>query len=138
MFGISFVELLIAALAAIFFIKPSDMPEIASYLGKIYAKLKRAVGAIKSNFEEAKEDIGYSQIKQDFNIAFDEQSKNDSDRKGSKEIVDIYGKTHYVMDIEQLRPDLDGDEIEKEISEFNSQNSDLEGEVEGEGGDKKS
>ncbi len=123
MFGISLAELIVALLLFVFFIKPEDIPQIARFLGKIYSKVKKTLNFARQSIESTKKDIGFDQIKQEFNIAIDEEESK-SDKKGKKttKIVDIYGKTHYVMDISSIRPDLSEEEVEQEIDQLNQKN----------------
>ena len=123
MFGISLVELLFALLVAIFLVKPSDMPQIARYLGKTYSKFKKIVKSFKDNFEDIKKEAGFEQIKQEFDLAASDQDReNDKKSKKTTQIVDIYGKTHHVLDISSIRPDLTDHDIQKEVESLNSKN----------------
>ncbi len=123
MFGISLVELIFVMLLVIFFVKPADIPQIARFLGKIYSKIKNLISLVKENVESTKKEVGFDQIKQEFNIAIDEEEvKKGKNSKKTTEIVDIYGKTHHVMDISQLRPDLEPEDLENEIESLNQDN----------------
>lgn len=123
MFGISLVELLIALLVAIFLVKPADMPQIAHYLGKIYSKFKKVVKSFKDSLEDIKKEAGFDQIKQEFDLAVDEQDREGVKKsKKTTQIVDIYGETHHVLDVSGIRPDLTEQDIEKEIEALNSEN----------------
>ncbi|MBI5469671.1 MAG: twin-arginine translocase TatA/TatE family subunit [Deltaproteobacteria bacterium] len=53
MLGIGVPELLLVLIAAIIFIGPEKLPDIARALGKGYAEFKRACEEVKRNIEEA-------------------------------------------------------------------------------------
>ncbi len=119
MFGISLTELLIILGIAIFVVKPKDLPEIANYFGKIYAKIKKSINYLKTEFEKSQKEIGIDQIKQEFKLGIDEEEKKDEE---SQEIVDIYGNIHKVSKISDLRTDLTKEELEEEIRKYNELN----------------
>lgn len=119
MFGISLTELLIVLGIAIFVVKPKDLPEIANYFGKIYAKIKKSINYLKTEFEKSQKEIGIDQIKQEFKLGIDEEEKKDEE---SQEIVDIYGNIHKVSKISDLRTDLTKEELEEEIKKYNELN----------------
>jgi Sec-independent protein translocase protein TatA len=123
MFGISFAELILAALLAVFLVKPADIPQIARFLGKAYSKFKKTTNLVKENIESAKKEVGFEQIKQEFNISVDEEeTKTSQKNQKTTQIVDIYGETHHVMDVSTIRPDLSEKEIRDEIESLNEQN----------------
>lgn len=116
MFGISLKELVIVALIAIIFVRPQDLPEIAYFLGKIYAKGKKFVENMKKQFENAGKETGFDEIRQEFsNGIVDEEVKN-----GDKdEIIDIYGNVHHV-DLSHVEGDKEG--LKEEVERRNREN----------------
>lgn len=119
MFGISFVELLVIALIALFAVKPQDMPEIARFLGKAYAKIRRIIEGFKEDLQKSKEEMGIDEIKQEFDLGRTEEEVKEEDEN---EIVDIYGNVHKVKGVKQIRGDLNDKEIEEEIRKYNEIN----------------
>ncbi len=54
MFGIGFTEIVIVALIALVVVGPDKLPEIASYLGKLFASFRRANLEIKQTLSNVK------------------------------------------------------------------------------------
>ncbi len=121
MFGISLAELLIVLFLAIFIINPKDLPEIARYCGKIYARIKNIITKFKKDFENNKKEIGFDEIKQEFQISALEE-ENLVKKSKTKEIIDIYGNIHKVQDVEEIRSDLSKEELEEELKKYNEFN----------------
>ncbi len=124
MFGISFVELLVVALVMLFVIRPKDAPQIARNLGRVYAKIRNSFEDFKQNIDNVKAESGFSQVKEQFDEAVNEiqLEKQEKQQKVTK-IVDLYGETHYVPDIQSIRPDLDQEQLQAEVSQENQKNS---------------
>lgn len=120
MFGISLVELLTIIFVALFIVKPQDMPEIARYCGKIYAKAKKAIAKLKAELEENKKEMGFDEIKQEFSSAAIEAEMEEDEKT---EIIDIYGNVHKVNKIDEIRSDLTQEELKAEIEKYNQENS---------------
>lgn len=99
------------------------MPEIARYCGRIYAKIKKIITNFKNDFEENKKELGFDDIKQEFDLAVSQEEINDEE-KNQNEIIDIYGNVHKVSNLDKIRSDLSKEEIEAEIMKYNQQNKD--------------
>jgi Sec-independent protein translocase protein TatA len=113
MFGFSLAELIVVFLAALFFIKPQDLPEIAYFIGKIFYRAKKFYYEIKTQFKEMEKEIGVEDLKNELNRGIaDEKLKSSDD---VTVIVDMYGNEHLVPNIEEIRPDLTKEEIEEEV-----------------------
>lgn len=124
MFGISFVELTIVLLVAIFIVRPKDAPQIARSIGKYYAKAKSYFDEFKANIDKAKSDTGFAEVKESFDKAVNEVESHKAEQEQQiTKIVDLYGKTHYVADINSIRPDLDEEELQSEVLQENKKNS---------------
>ncbi len=124
MFGISFVELIIVALVAIFVVRPKDAPQIARSIGRFYAKARAYLDDFKANIDKAKSDAGFVEVKESFDEAISEvQLQKAEQEQQITKIVDLYGKTHYVTDIQSIRPDLDEEELQSEVLQENEKNS---------------
>ncbi len=120
MFGISLAELLVIALIAIFFVKPQDLPEIARFLGKIYAKIRRLINEFKKNLAQTQKEMGIDEIKHEFNAALVEDEIKSTEKK--TKIVDIYGNIHEVGNVNEIRSDLNSQELEEEVEKYNKIN----------------
>lgn len=124
MFGISFVELIIVALVAIFTVRPKDAPRIARSIGRYYAKAKAYFDDFKSNVDKAKNEVGFAEVKESFDEAVSEvELEKTKQEQQITKIVDLYGKTHYVADIQSIRPDLEEDQLQSEVLQENKKNS---------------
>jgi Sec-independent protein translocase protein TatA len=121
MFGISLAELLIVIFIAIFVIKPQDLPQIAHFLGKKYAKIKKIIANLQNEFEKSKKEIGFDEIKQEFNSAVIQEEINEKEKQ--TEIIDIYGNVHKISKVDEIRSDLSKEELEAEIEKYNKLNS---------------
>ena len=74
MFGFSFAEIALVALAAFIFIKPEDLPEIMRTLGKFAGKLKAYSKEITDLFDDKKVENKITKVLGDdgkFHVAFD-------------------------------------------------------------------
>jgi Sec-independent protein translocase protein TatA len=120
MFGFSFAELIVVFLAILFFIKPEDLPQIARFFGKFYYRARKLFDEIKLQLKNVENDLGINEIKQEMHIAIVEEKLKDESEK--TEIIDIYGKSHQVYDVEKIRPDLTKQELGEEIEKYNDIN----------------
>ncbi|MDX2082912.1 MAG: hypothetical protein SFV53_02870 [Rickettsiales bacterium] len=123
MFGFSLAELLLICVIALIFIKPKDLPEIAHFLGKIFYRGKKFFYELKKQFRELEQDLGLEEIKQELNRGIAEEKQRLDDDEEKTVIVDIYGNEHHVKNIDQIRPDLDKEQINQEIKKLNQENS---------------
>ena len=120
MFGFSFAELILVLIVGLIFIKPQDLPEIAHFCGRIFYRGKSLMKNIKKSFKEIESELGVDDLKHELNrgIAEEEAKIN----KETTVIVDMYGNEHHVPNVNQIRPDLEENEIKQEIEKYNSQN----------------
>ncbi len=61
MFDVSWSELLVVIIIALFFIKPEDLPEIFRTIGKFFAKVKRMTSEFSETIKEISEIADSSQ-----------------------------------------------------------------------------
>ena len=115
MFGISFVELIIILIAALLFIRPSDLPEIAYFIGRAFYKVKRIYLDAKNYLRESGKEFGLDEVKFEIDRGIaDEKSKLDDEMTV---IVDMDGNEHRV----NLK-NVDRDVEESEVIECNLEN----------------
>ena len=85
MFGIGFTEIVIVALIALVVVGPDKLPEIANYMGKLFASFRRANLEIKQTISNVKPpdvmEIIEKRIKDETNLPNLEEVLNDSDKK---------------------------------------------------------
>lgn len=131
MFGISFFELLLIMVVAVVFIKPEDVPTVAKTIAKAFIKIKKFIASIKQELDEMSKDLGLDEIKKqaEQEIAFEESQKKSAQQNLPKKsadnstvIIDIYGNEHRVENLEELRPDLDQEQLQGEIKKQNEIN----------------
>ena len=120
MFGFSLAEILVVLIIAVVCIRPSDWPEIANFIGRTLFKAKRMYSEIKNSFIELEKDSTVTDLKNEFNRGM--VSEKLKDDKNSSIIVDIYGNEHIVSDLNELRSDLNKEEISREVSSLNKSN----------------
>jgi Sec-independent protein translocase protein TatA len=119
MFGISFAELTIFCLVALFLIKPKDLPEIAYFLGKTFYKFKKIYSDVKEYLKSSGKDLGLEEIKYEIDRGIaDEKAKSNDD---VTTIIDIYGNEHQVNK-ENISDNFSQDEITKLNSENDLKN----------------
>ena len=120
MFGFSFAELIITLIAALIFIKPQDLPEIARFIGKIFYRGKRFYNNLKASFKEMESELGIDELKDELNRSIaEEKSKLEDD---FTIIVDMEGNEHRVPNVGLLRNDLSKEELDEEIAMNNQKN----------------
>jgi Sec-independent protein translocase protein TatA len=123
MLGFSFSELIVVLIVALILIKPKDLPEIAHFCGKIYYRAKNYFHDLKAHFNQAQKDLGIDNIRQELERGFAEEKAKFSELKNDMTvIIDIYGKEHKVPAINQIRPDLNEEDLQSEIEKFNQIN----------------
>jgi Sec-independent protein translocase protein TatA len=121
MFGFSLAELIVVLLVILIFIKPADLPEIAHFLGKIFYRAKRLYQDLKSSFKEMEKEFGVDELRHELNRGIaEEKSKLEDD---FTVIVDMNGNEHRVPNVGKIRPDLNDEELKKEIEELNKNNA---------------
>ncbi len=121
MFGFSLAELIVVLLAVLIFIKPADLPEIAHFLGKIFYRAKRLYQDLKLSFKEMEKELGVDELRHELNRGIaEEKSKLEDD---FTVIVDMNGNEHRVPNVGKIRPDLNDEELKKEIEELNKNNA---------------
>lgn len=73
MFGIGFTEIVIVALIALVVVGPDKLPEIANYLGKLFASFRRANLEIRQTISDVKPpdvmDIVEKRIKEEVGLS---------------------------------------------------------------------
>ena len=115
MFGFSMAELIVVFIVILIFIKPQDLPEIAHFLGRAFFRLKKIYYDLKKNFSELEKEFGIDDLKQEINRGIaDEASKIEEE---TTIIVDMYGNEHHIKNLHEIRPDLNQDQLHKEIIE---------------------
>ncbi len=120
MFGFSLAELIVVFLAILIFVRPSDLPEIAHFLGRAYYRIKKIYDDLKKSFKEMESQFGIDDLKHELNRGIaEEKSKLEDD---FTVIVDMDGKEHRIPNISSLREDLSSDELEEEIRKENEKN----------------
>ena len=121
MFGFSIAELIVVLIAALIFIKPQDLPEIAHFFGKIFYRGKRLFSDLKKSFKEMEKEFGLEDLRHEVNRGMSEaKAKMEDD---VTVIVDIYGNEHQVPNVKELRPDVAAEELEDEIKKLNQENT---------------
>lgn len=120
MFGFSLAELIMVFLVAIIFIKPSDLPELARFAGKMIYRAKTFFEQMKSSLKEISKEIGVDDIKQEFDRGVLSEKIKIEDEVTV--IVDMEGNEHIVPNIHEVRSDLDKEEIKQEIERLNKEN----------------
>lgn len=110
MFGISFVELIIILIAALLFIRPSDLPEIAYFIGRIFYKAKRIYEEAKNYLRESGKEFGLDDVKFEIDRGIaDEKAKLDDEMTV---IVDMEGNEHRV-NLKNVGRDIGESEVEE-------------------------
>lgn len=123
MFGFSFAELIIVLIAALIFVKPQDLPEIAHFFGKIFYRGKRLIKDLKQSLKEMEGELGLDDLRHELNRGIaEEKSKLEEEMTV---IVDIYGNEHQVPNVKDVRPDLTAEEAKAEVQRLNEENSKL-------------
>lgn len=122
MFGFSLAELILVLVVAIIFIKPADLPEIARFVGKAIFHGKRLYGEAKKHLRDLEKDFEIDQLKQEVNMAINEEKLKFEPEEDETIIVDIYGNEHRVNNVAKLRPDLKPEELSQEIAKNNQEN----------------
>jgi Sec-independent protein translocase protein TatA len=122
MFGFSLAELILVLVVAIIFIKPADLPEIARFVGKAIFHGKRLYGEAKKHLRDLEKDFEIDQLKQEVNMAINEEKLKFEPEEDETIIVDIYGNEHRVNNVASLRPDLKPEELSQEIAKNNQEN----------------
>ena len=120
MFGFSFAELILVLLAALIFIKPQDLPEIAHFIGKIFYRGKRLFSDVKKYLKDAEKELGIDELKHELNRGIAEEKSKIEDEMTI--IVDMHGNEHRVPNVKNVRPDLTPEEIQLEVEKFNQEN----------------
>lgn len=121
MFGLSFAELIVIILAALIFIKPKDLPEIARFLGRSYYRCKKLWSDAKLYLKSVETELGLSDLRDELNKGIsDERSKIEDE---ITTIVDMYGNEHQVASVKTIRADLTDEEINAEVEKLNEENS---------------
>ncbi len=97
MFGFSLAELILVLLVALIFIKPTDLPEIAYFIGKIFFRIKKTINNLKSQYYKIEQEMGLEEIRQELERGMADAKINleDKEEEGVV-IVDIYGNEHIV------------------------------------------
>ncbi len=121
MFGISFAELLVIIIIALIFIGPKDMPEIARYIIKMIIKIKKFIQSATAELKEVSKELGLDDIKSE--VEREIIAQKIKLEKDVTTIIDIYGNEHQVPKIEELRPDMNKEELQEEINKYNEINS---------------
>lgn len=120
MFGISFGEFLLILIIAVVVIGPKDLPEVARYVIKAIAKIKRLISQAKSELDAIGKEIGVDEIKNEIQIELaNEKAKIEEE---VTTIIDIYGNEHKVPAIDEIRKDKSKEELKKEVEELNENN----------------
>ncbi len=119
MFGLSIAEVILVLLIAVIFIRPSDWPEIAHFVGKMLFRGKKMLATVKSSFAELEKDSVIGEIKSELSRGMASEKTKEDD---SSIIIDIYGNEHVVSDLSQLRSDLNKAQITSEIELANKSN----------------
>ena len=120
MFGLSFAELIVIILAALIFIKPKDLPEVARFLGRSYYRCKKLWSDVKIYLKSVENELGLSELRQELNKGIsDEKSKIEDE---ITTIVDMYGNEHQVSSVKKIRSDLTDEEIDAEVEKLNEEN----------------
>jgi sec-independent protein translocase protein TatB len=121
MFNISFFEIIIFLILALFFIRPKDLPEIARFIGKTIYRIKNFYHNSKDIISNLSRDFGIDDLKQEISQGISqEKSKIEDD---VTIIVDMDGNEHKVNNIKELRKDLSEDELNSEILKQNNNNN---------------
>lgn len=121
MFGFSLAELIVVLLVILIFVRPADLPEIAHFLGKIFYRGKRLYQNLKTSFKELEKDFGVEDLRHELNRGIaEEKSKLEDD---FTLIVDMNGNEHRVPNVGKIRPDLNDEELKKEIEKLNKNNA---------------
>ncbi len=124
MLGFSFAELIVVLIVALILIKPKDLPEIANFCGKIYCRAKNYFQELKVHFNQAQKDLGIDSIRQELERGFAEEKAKFLELKDDTTvIVDIYGNEHKVPNINQIRPDLNKEDLKSEVEKYNQINN---------------
>lgn len=120
MFGFSLAELIVVLLVILIFVKPTDLPEIAHFLGKVFYRVKHFYYEIKSSLKSMESELGVDDLRHELNRGIaEEKAKLEED---VTIIVDMHGNEHRVPNIDQIRPDLSKEDLKKEITEENEKN----------------
>lgn len=122
MFGFSLSELFLIILVILIFVRPKDLPEVAYFCGKLFYKAKNLFRNLKKSFNNLLKDSGLEDIKSEIDRGISDE-KLKSDGKEPTIIVDMDGNEHKVYDINQIRSDLDGDDLESQIQKANKVNT---------------
>lgn len=120
MFGFSLAELIVVLLVILIFVRPSDLPEIAHFFGKLFYRAKHLYKDLKSSLKEMEKEFGVENLRHELNRGIaEEKSKLEDD---FTVIVDMHGNEHRVPNVSDLRGDLSKEELEEEIKKENERN----------------
>jgi Sec-independent protein translocase protein TatA len=120
MFGFSLAELIVVLLVILIFVRPSDLPEIAHFIGRAFYRIKRIYDDLKRSFKDIENQFGIDDLKHELNRGIaEEKSKLEDD---FTVIVDMDGKEHRVPNLTNLRDDLTKEELDAEIKKENEKN----------------
>ncbi len=102
------------------FVRPSDLPEIAHFIGRAFYRIKRIYDDLKRSFKDIENQFGIDDLKHELNRGIaEEKSKLEDD---FTVIVDMDGKEHRVPNLTNLRDDLTKEELDAEIKKENEKN----------------
>lgn len=121
MFNISFFEIVIFLIMALFFVRPKDLPEIARFIGRVIYHIKKLYYNSKNIINNLSKDFGIDDLEQEITQGISqEKSKIEDD---ITIIVDMDGNEHKVSNIKELRKDLSEDDLNSEILKQNNNNN---------------
>lgn len=123
MFGLSLAELIVVLLAALIFIRPKDLPEIAHFVGKVFYRGKRMINDVKSYIKNAEKELDLEDLRHELNRGIAEEKSKLEDEMTV--IIDMHGNEHQVPNVKEIRSDLTPEEIEDEVKKANIENRDL-------------
>lgn len=120
MFGLSFPELIVIILAALIFIKPQDLPELARFLGRAFYKCKKLWSDVKIYLRSVENELGLGELRQELNKGIADEKAKIEDEVTT--IVDMYGNEHQVTSVKKIRSDLTDEEVDAEVAKLNEEN----------------
>lgn len=120
MLGFSLAELIVVFLVILIFVHPSDLPEIAHFLGRVFFRAKSLYQNLKSSLKDLEKEFGVDDLRHELNRGIaEEKAKLEDD---FTVIVDMHGNEHRVPNLSDLRPDLSSEELKIEIQKENEKN----------------
>jgi Sec-independent protein translocase protein TatA len=118
MFGVSFPELIIVIILFLLVVNPKDIPAIARYITKIVMRAKNIIAAAKEEVKKTSKELGIDEVRDEVMA----QIKKEEEELRKTTIIDIYGNSHEVHNIDEIRGDLAKEDLQEEIEKQNEIN----------------